>query len=83
MMLRGDFELRTSSVPLKEFPRWLSGLLKEGRFVASEPFQGLKPTGSIGFIGTTKVMPCYKARFERVFPQPVKPDTFYWFYWVG
>jgi len=35
--------------------------------------QGLKPTThSIGFVGTTEVMPCYKAGPTGVFPQPVK-----------
>jgi hypothetical protein len=32
--------------------------------------------GSIGFIGTTEVVPCYKARLELVFPQPVNPTRF-------
>jgi hypothetical protein len=36
-----------------------------------EPLQGLKPTFVLVFIGTTEVVPCYKARFDRVIPQPV------------
>jgi hypothetical protein len=57
----------------KSMTQGLNRPRKKGRFAASEPLQGLKPTGSIGFIGTTKVMPCYKARFERVFQQHLMP----------
>jgi hypothetical protein len=31
----------------------------------SQPLQGLKPNiDLIGLVGTTEVMPCYKARFD-------------------
>ena len=30
----------------------------------------------MGFIGTTKVVPCYKAASQIVFPQLVKPVPF-------
>jgi len=33
--------------------------------------QGLKPNHFMALIGTTEVMPCYKARFDLVFSQPV------------
>jgi hypothetical protein len=35
--------------------------------------QGLKPIDFIGLIGTTEVVPCYKASAGGVVPQPVEP----------
>jgi hypothetical protein len=40
--------------------------------------QGLKPIHFIGLIGTTEVVPCYKALKLRVFPHRVKPIDFVW-----
>jgi hypothetical protein len=37
------------------------------------PAGAKSPLRFMGFIGTTKVVPCYKALPQRVFPQPVKP----------
>jgi hypothetical protein len=40
----------------------------EGAEYQSQLLQGLKPDiDSIGFVGTTEVMPCYKARFRCAF----------------
>jgi hypothetical protein len=38
--------------------------------------QGLKPIDFIGFIGTTEVVPCYKASADGVLPQPKRSCPF-------
>jgi len=37
--------------------------------------QGLKPNHFMALIGTTEVMPCYKARFDLVFRSLYNPSS--------
>src|ERR1019366_7764551 len=58
-------------------PPGLNRLRKKGRFppqLARWASAGAKAqSDSIGFIGTTEVVPCYKASRDEVFLQPIKP----------
>ncbi len=46
------------------FGRRVGITVESATFVDERGAQGLKPIDLIGFIGTTEVVPCYKAPFE-------------------
>src|ERR1035438_1806661 len=56
---------------------WFCAGVGRCKLRGNRPFpQGLKPSDLIGVIGTTEVVPCYRAPDDGVFPQPVKLATF-------